>query len=132
MRWEGSLARTNTSALVTYTPQDTCRGGPGLLYFKLEDGNVVVFGLAQDGTGPLPALCNLWLAVTRTLVLSGAAQLMGVLTIRRLTHPQSPAKWRHLAYTFSNPASFCKCASQGGSFVFRNAIVKDPMRACLE
>jgi len=49
------------------------------LYFKLHDGNEVKFGLAQDGKGPLPDLCNLRLAVARVLSSSGASRLMGML-----------------------------------------------------
>ena len=52
---------------------------PGPLYFNLHDGNEVKFGLAQDGKGPLPELCNLRLAVARALSSSGASRLIGML-----------------------------------------------------
>jgi hypothetical protein len=50
--------------------------GPGLIRHR--DGDEIQFGKGNDaenlGRGPLPSLCNLRLAVARTLKMSGAAE----------------------------------------------------------
>ena len=52
--------------------------GPGFICFR--DGDAITFGEGPEamrlGTGPLPLLCNLHLAVTRVLNMSGAAELI--------------------------------------------------------
>jgi hypothetical protein len=52
--------------------------GPG--YIRFCDGDPITFGggpeARQLGTGPLPLLCNLQLAVARVLKMSGAAELI--------------------------------------------------------
>ena len=66
---------------VTYTyrtiPKST-EAGPG--FIRLCDGDPIIFGKGPEasrlGTGPLPRLCNLQLAVARVLHMSGAAELI--------------------------------------------------------
>ena len=52
--------------------------GPGFIRFR--DGDPITFGEGPEarrlGTGPLPLLCNLRLAVARVLRMSGAAELI--------------------------------------------------------
>jgi hypothetical protein len=52
--------------------------GPG--FIRLTDGQEIEFGNGPDGErlgkGPLPLLCNLRLAVTRVLKMSGAAEVI--------------------------------------------------------
>ena len=59
-------------------PQSTTVG-PGFIGFR--DGDPITFGegpeARQLGTGPLPLLCNLQLAVARVLKMSGTAELIG-------------------------------------------------------
>ena len=52
--------------------------GPG--FIRLRDGDPIAFGQGPEaerlGTGPLPLLCNLQLAVARVFSMSGAAELI--------------------------------------------------------
>lgn len=49
-------------------------------YITLREGDEIQFGKGPEGkklnNGPIPRLCNLWLAVARVLKMSGAAEII--------------------------------------------------------
>ena len=73
------LLTQNFKVAYTYrTIPKSTEAGPG--FIRLRDGDSITFGNGPEasrlGTGPLPRLCNLQLAVARVFNNSGAAELI--------------------------------------------------------
>ncbi|KAF5376509.1 hypothetical protein D9615_008688 [Tricholomella constricta] len=103
LKWgiEAQVDNGKVKYIYRRVPSAVSHPGPGTS--KLRDGDEIVFGKGKEaaklGSGPLPFFCNMHLAISRVLKMSGAAQ-----TIAQLKEDADDSDFAHV---FLSSSDFC-------------------------